>query len=186
MGSQFLNTFVYSLCAAIAVIAGIYTVLSNEKWALRNSTYFISFSAGVILAVAFTHIMPEALELSKSVFTVVLFTLIAFYIFEHALAIHTCREDEDCVVHTVGPLTFAGLFIHSIIDGVVIGVGFEAGVTIGIAAAGAVFLHKFPVGITVTSVLLHAGTKRKTTIFFTWAIALATPVGAVISYFILS
>ncbi len=175
-------TLVSSSLSAIAVIIGIYLVLSREEWALRNTVLFLSFSAGVILAVVFTHILPEGLELYPSSLNVVLFTIIAFYILEHTIGIHTCREGE-CDVHNIGILAFAGITIHSLIDGIVIGIGFEADLKIGLASTLAVLLHKLPVGISVTAIFLHSGFERKKTVVRAWIVALATPVGALISYF---
>ena len=183
MESQFLYTALSGLFSAFAIVIGIYMVLSREAWAIKNSVFFVSFSAGVILAVAFTHIMPEALELAPGVaLSVVLFTIIAFYIFEHTITIHTCREGE-CEVHTIGTLTFSGIFVHSLLDGIVIGIGFEADFAIGLAAAIAVLLHKLPVGITTTAIMLHSGFKRRKTVRLAWMVALATPVGAMLAYF---
>ncbi len=164
------------------MIIGIYLVFSKEEWALRNTVLFLSFSAGVILAVVFTHILPEALGLYPPGLNVVLFTIIAFYILEHTIGIHTCREGE-CDVHNIGILAFAGITIHSLIDGIVIGIGFEADLKIGLASTLAVLLHKLPVGISVTAIFLHSGFERKKTVVRAWIVALATPVGALISYF---
>lgn len=175
-------TLVSSSLSAIAVIIGIYLVFSKEEWALRNTVLFLSFSAGVILAVVFTHILPEALGLYPPGLNVVLFTIIAFYILEHTIGIHTCREGE-CDVHNIGILAFAGITIHSLIDGIVIGIGFEADLKIGLASTLAVLLHKLPVGISVTAIFLHSGFERKKTVVRAWIVALATPVGALISYF---
>ncbi len=182
MHEQLIYTLVSSGLSAIAVIIGIYLVLSREKWALRNTVFFLSFSAGVILAVAFSHVMPEALNLYPSALNVVLFTIIAFYILEHTIGIHTCREGE-CDVHAIGTLAFTGMLAHSLIDGVVIGVGFEADFRIGLAATFAVLLHKFPVGVSITAIFLHSGYERKKSVIFSWIVALATPVGAICSYF---
>jgi zinc and cadmium transporter len=156
-------------------------VLSQEKWALRNTVLFLSFSAGAILAVVFTHILPEALELYPSSLHIVLFTIIAFYIFEHTIGIHTCREGQ-CDEHPIGLLAFTGITIHSLTDGIVIGIGFEADFRIGLAATVAILLHKLPVGISVTAIFLHSGVERKKAIFRAWVVALATPVGAIFSY----
>jgi ZIP family zinc transporter/zinc and cadmium transporter len=113
---------------------------------------------------------------------VVLFTIIAFYILEHTIGIHTCREGE-CDVHSIGILAFAGITIHSLIDGIVIGIGFEADVKIGLASTIAILLHKLPVGISVTAIFLHSGFERRKTVVRAWIVALATPVGALVSYF---
>lgn len=158
-------------------------MLSNEQWALRNTVLFLSFSAGVILAVVFTHILPEALGLYSPSLHIVLFTIIAFYILEHTIGIHTCREGE-CDVHSIGVLAFVGITTHSLIDGIVIGIGFEADLKIGLAATVAVLLHKIPVGISVTAIFLHSGFERKKAVFRAWVVALATPVGALISFFL--
>lgn len=181
MESQFLYTIVSSAFSAVAIVIGIYLVLSREAWAIKNSVFFVSFSAGVILAVAFTHIMAESLELAPHALSVILFTIIAFYIFEHTITIHTCREGE-CEVHTIGTLAFSGIFVHSLLDGVVIGIGFEADFAIGLAAAIAVLLHKLPVGITTTAIMLHSGFKRRRTVRLAWMVALATPAGALLAY----
>ena len=90
----------------------------------------------------------------------VLFTIIAFYILEHTIGIHTCREGE-CDVHSIGVLAFTGITIHSLIDGVVIGIGFEADFKIGLAATVAILLHKLPVGISVTAIFLHSGLRGR-------------------------
>ena len=164
------------------MIIGIYLVFSKEEWALKNTVLFLSFSAGVILAVVFIHILPEALGLYPPGLHVVLFTIIAFYILEHTIGIHTCREGE-CDVHTMGILAFTGITIHSLIDGIVIGIGFEADLKIGLASTLAVLLHKLPVGISVTAIFLHSGFERRKTVVRAWIVALATPVGALISYF---
>ncbi len=165
------------------MIIGIYLVLSKEEWALKNTVLFLSFSAGVILAVVFTHLLPEALVLYPSSLHITLFTIIAFYIFEHTIGIHTCREGESDV-HSIGVLAFTGITLHSLIDGVVIGIGFEADFKIGLAATVAVLLHKLPVGISVTAIFLHSGFGRKKTVVRAWIVALATPVGALISFFL--
>ncbi len=184
MHGQLINTLISSGLSAAAVIIGIYLVLSQEKWALKNPVLFLSFSAGVILAVVFTHILPEALELYSSTLSVTLFTIIAFYILEHTIGIHTCREGE-CDVHSMGTLTFFGILAHSLVDGVVIGVSFEADFKIGLAATFAVLLHKLPVGISITAIFLHSGFERKKTVIRSWIVALATPLGAICSYFLL-
>ncbi|MBE9532140.1 MAG: ZIP family metal transporter [Proteobacteria bacterium] len=166
------------------MVVGIYLVLSKEEWALRNTVLFLSFAAGVILAVVFTHILPEAVELYPSAFHVALFTIIAFYILEHTIGIHTCREGE-CNLHSKGLLAFTGITTHSLIDGVVIGIGFEADFKIGLASTVAILLHKLPVGISITAIFLHSGFGRKKTVVRAWIVALATPVGALVSYFLI-
>ncbi len=182
MEPQFINTATYGILAGLATITGIYMVLHRQRWATENSVFFISFSAGVILTIAFLHLLPEAIDTNRNALFIVLITLISFYILEHMLVIHSCKEGE-CEVHPIGILAFIGLCFHSLLDGIVIGVGFEAGFSIGIVASMGVLLHEIPEGITITSILLHAGYTRKRAVVFGYIVGFATPLGAMGSYF---
>ena len=184
MTPQLQNTLFYGVVAGLATFAGVYLLYAREGWARRNTVFFMSFSAGVVLTVAFTHLLAEAIELGDigvgpaRVLTVTLLTLIAFYVLEHTIILHTCNEG-DCDVHDMGITSFIGITFHSLVDGVVIGVGFEAGFIVGLTAALAILLHKLPVGITVSSLLLHAGYSRGRTLVMGSVVAAATAVGAV-------
>lgn len=190
MESQLLNTIFYASMAAAATLGGIYMLLHRERWARSHTVHFISFSAGVVLAVAFTHLLPEAARTSETasggvpVFSIVLVTILSFYILEHTIGIHTCKEG-DCDVHSMGVAAFVGVLVHSLLDGVVIGTGFEVSLEVGVAATAGVLLHEIPEGITITSLLLHSGYTRNKTLLMGWAVALATPVGALFAYIFL-
>lgn len=184
MDVQIIKTLLYGLLAAGAIFAGSYVLLKNEKWAREKSVYFISFSAGVVLTVALLHLLPEAAEVYDGAFAAALITLLAFYVLEHTITIHTCKEG-DCEVHTIGAVAFAGLMFHSLLDGIIIGVAVDADFAIGLAVTVGIILHKFPVGITITSLLLHSGYDRKKTIILSSCVALATPVGALGAYFLI-
>lgn len=180
--NQFLNVAIYGLLAGLATIAGIYLVLAKEPWARRNTIYLISFSAGVLLSVAIGHLLPEAQELSPHALIWFLASFIFFYIIEHGIILHSCRENGECPVHPIDKIALLGIGFHSLLDGVVIGVGFEISFSLGIIATLSVLLHELPEGISTVSVLLHSGYDRKKAVFYSWLVALATPFGAILSY----
>ncbi|MBI5598933.1 MAG: ZIP family metal transporter [Deltaproteobacteria bacterium] len=182
MGSQFWNTLFFSGIGGLATLVGAYLLYFSEEWAKKNSVFFLSFSGGVVLTIAFTHLLPEAMEINQNVLGVVLFTLIGYYVLEHTIAIHTCSEG-DCHVHHIGIPAFVGFGLHSIVDGIQIGVGFEVGYTVGVATAVAIFLHQLPVGITLSALLRQAGFSKARSVFMRWVVSLAIPLGAVVSYF---
>ena len=181
MEIQLIKTIVYGIFAAGAIFAGSYVLLHDERWAKQKTVYFISFSAGVVLATAFLHLLPEAAASYKDTFLVALVTILAFYVMEHTITIHTCKEG-DCEVHTIGAVAFAGLLFHSFLDGIILGVSMEAHFAVGLAVTLGIMLHKFPVGITITSLLMHSGYTRKNTIIMSSCVALATPLGAIMAY----
>lgn len=82
--------------------------------------------------------------------------------------------------HTKAIVMFSGLFFHSILDGLIIGVGFEIDSTIGILTSLGVIMHEFPEGVTTYSLLVNK-IKRELAFNLSIAVALATPIGALIS-----
>lgn len=180
MNIQLFNSIAYGTISGLASVAGIYILLANEKWALKNSILFISFAAGVMLTVAFTNILPKAIEINNDALIIVLITLFALYVLEHILMIHSCPEGE-CETHPMGWVGFIGIGFHSFLDGMVIGVGFEAGFSLGMAASVGVLLHKLPAGMNITALLLHSGYRRRQTVLMSLLVAVATPFGALVA-----
>lgn len=181
---NFKYIFFYSNLAGLATILGTFVLLRKEEWSKKNAHYLISFAAGSMLAVSFAHLIPEATELYKSASLWVLGGILLFYIIQHIINIHPCH-DEHCTAHGLRVISIIGLTFHSVLDGVAIAVGFEVNLGIGIFTTLAVILHEFPEGITVTSILLYANIKRQKVIIYSILVAIATPIGAIVSYFVI-
>lgn len=184
MKMELSNVIFYSSIAGLATVVGTLLVFCREKWARKHSLYLISFAAGVMLASAFIYIIPESMERYKNALPLVLIGILIFYLIQHIIMLHPCH-DEQCRIHRLGILSFTGLTFHSLLDGVAIMVGFEAGPTLGIITALAVLLHELPEGITVTGILLYGTMERTRVFFYSLIVALATPLGAIVSYLFL-
>ena len=183
MGTGFSVIF-YSTIAGASTILGIIMVILKERWVLKHSHYVNSFAAGLILGIAFFHLFPESLELSENA---VLFTFIGFllfYVLENVMVLHSGSEIHFKVKsnpqHTKGMVMFSGLFFHSLLDGIIIGVGFEVDPRVGLLTSLGVILHELPEGVTTFSLLINS-IKEKTALKLSIAVALATPLGALIS-----
>lgn len=177
----------YSTVAGSATILGLLLILWQEQWTKKNSIYLISLAAGVLLTSAFFHLLPEALELTgeqpsllSSPFFYMLMGFALLYILEQVIVIHTCAEDE-CDTHSFGIVAALGIGLHSLLDGLVIGIGFEVDFEVGLITTLAVLLHELPEGIFTLSILLHAHLEKKQAVIYTIAVALATPIGALIA-----
>ncbi len=170
----------YGAVAGSATLMGIGLVLKWEKWVSARAVFFISFAAGMLLAVAFLHLLPEAQAQNPRALLYTLLTFLLFYALEHSLMIHACQEG-DCPQHPMGWLAFWGIGLHSLLDGVIIGIGFRVGFSIGLATALAVFLHQLPVGMSLMTILRHAGFGRRDAILYSTVVALATPVGTLLA-----
>src|SRR4030043_40221 len=183
MGQTFSIIF-YSALAGLATILGMIMVILKEEWVLRNSRHVHSFAAGLILGIAFFHLFPESLTLTGNPMTFIFTGFLIFYLLEHMMVLHSGSEihykEKHNPQHTKAMVMFSGLFFHSILDGLIIGVGFEIDSTIGILTSLGVIMHEFPEGVTTYSLLVNK-IKRKLAFNLSIAVALATPIGALIS-----
>ncbi len=179
----FLNVLLFGFLAGLATLLGIYLIVKREKWAQKNLIYLISFSAGVLLSLAFVDLLPEALSQNKNALFITLLSFLAFYLLEHALSVHVCQEKAECEVHqTFTLVTWSGLMLHSLIDGLIIGVGFEVSFSLGVLSALAVLLHRLPDGVSSMAVMLYGGRSVKEAAYSSSLVAVITPIGAILSF----
>jgi zinc and cadmium transporter len=183
MGVAF-NIIIYSTIAGLSTILGIIMVIINEERVVRYSHYVNSFAAGLILGVAFFHLFPESLELSENALLYIFVGFLVFYLLENLMVLHSGSEihfkGKRNPQHTKGMVMFSGLFFHSLIDGVIIGVGFEIDPKVGLLTSLGIIMHEVPEGVTSFSLLITS-IARNTALKMSVAVALATPLGALIS-----
>ncbi len=182
--------------AGAATFAGMIMVLAKEQLSRKYSAVLVSFSAGVLLAVGILHILPESLEMNEKAPIFIILAFVLFYFLEHHLLIHAGHEeqhhinlevndchDECCTrPHPMGLVAFLGMGLHSLIDGMIIGTGFEASHELGLLTALGVVAHEVPEGIAMVAILLHYGWQRRKAIQLTTFVALATPGAAILTY----
>lgn len=169
-----------------AVIAGSSDLLSG--WlALRERAnriqprYVIAFAAGVLLAVTFFDILPEADLKSDAVFLTLGF--VTFYVFEKVMMIHACGETE-CETHRIGPIAVLGMALDNVVDGLGIAVGYRIDPLLGLAITLAVVFHEIPQGMTSALIMRDAHWSRPGTLLALGLAGLLYPVGALLAGFI--
>lgn len=195
-----LTVVLYSLFAGSATLVGLLMTLFAGKFVKRYSFAIVSLAAGVLLGTAFLHIIPESQEMiGEGAFIWLLIGFGVFYVLESLIGSHCsgdrCRQgDEDCKGceghdhrenHVLGSVASIGLFFHSLLDGIAIAVGFEVSETLGVVTAIAVIIHELPEGIFTLSILIHSGMKKRTALWWTIVVALATPLGTVLTLLLL-
>ena len=178
------NIIFYSTLAGFSTLFGIVLVVLKENLVLKYSHYINSFAAGLILGIAFFHLFPKSLELSNNGLLFIFIGFLLFYLLENGMVIHSGSEihfkEKNNPQHSKGMVLFSGLFFHSLVDGFIIGVGFEIEPKLGLLTSLVVILHELPEGVTTFSLLISS-IKKKTALKMSIAVALATPFGALIS-----
>jgi len=132
----------------------------------------LGFSAGAVLGVVFFDLMPEVFAVGGTERGLPLGTaagFLAFFGFERLTSFHKSRAHGHTVGEQpteIGVLGAAGLSVHSFLDGIAIGVSFQADMAIGLAVALAIIAHDFNDGLsTVTVMLAHGNPPRRSVVW---------------------
>jgi len=176
---------VSSLACLITTI-GIIVISRYETWANENAVYFMSFAAGVLISVSFMHIIPKAFEMNISAPLFMLVGFFGLYLINRFMQAYICHKYQS-TNYSFGLIPMLGIGFHSFLDGVIYSVAFNVSVFTGVLAAVGMVLHEFPEGIVTFLLLERSGfNKRKSAQFAFLAAAISTPLGALISYPIIS
>ena len=166
-----MEVLLLALCTFVSTTAGGLFAINNR----RHMHLMMSFTAGVLLAVCFFDILPEAFRITEGnegAMTPVLIAVVAGF-----LAIHTV--EQVAVIHSgheaeyaqhrhpvVGAISASALILHSFLDGVGIGAGFHVSSRVGLVIALAVIAHDFSDGLnTVALMLSNKNTLRRAVLF---------------------
>src|ERR1035437_7049041 len=180
-----MNVLFIALAASVATfIGGSFALKFRDKLHL-----ILGFSAGALAGVALFDLLPEAISLGTkyhSAATVSLFIalgLFGYLILDRLVLLHT-HEDDIMPRAPLGTTTPRGalgaltLSAQSFLDGIAIGVGFQASTAVGIVVTAAVLTPDFSDGIHTVNLVLRNGGKGKNA--FRWLLvdAAAPVVGA--------
>ena len=107
-----------SFLISSGALIGIFSLAAKKESLKKILLFLVSLSAGTLMGGAFLHLMPESLEQlsGTTLFSIVLFSFIIFYLIEKILHWRHCH-DEDCQVHTFAYINLIGDSVHNFIDG---------------------------------------------------------------------
>ncbi|OGR45488.1 MAG: hypothetical protein A2X35_08235 [Elusimicrobia bacterium GWA2_61_42] len=173
----------FSVLAVIFTLAGAWAVLKFGGFSKLTLARALAYAAGVLISAALMDIIPAGFALAPEALSYgALAALLALFTLENYAAHSSCSEFmEECEVHHIGGVAIAAMGLHSLLDGFNIAVGFAPGTVAGLNVALGVILHKFADGVTLVSLLLHAGNTRRRTALFSLLLAAATPAGALLA-----
>jgi ZIP family zinc transporter len=171
--------------AAGSVLAAGLATLVGGLVALRfgaRLTLLAAFAAGSLVAVALLDLLPEALDLSALAPPTVLLVTSAgflfFYVLERLAIFHAHPEESAEAEHThIGVVGAAGVGLHSMLDGVALGLAAETAPATALAVTVAVMLHKLTDGTSTVGLILIAGHPRAEAYRWLGLAALAPLVG---------
>lgn len=169
--------YLYAIIAGSSDLIFGWLALREEAKKIQPR-YIIAFAAGVLLAVTFFEILPEADLKSDASFLALGF--LTFYLLEKVMMIHACEETE-CETHHIGPVSVVGMALDNVVDGAGIAIGYLIDPFLGLTITVAVVLHEIPQGMTSAFIMRQARWSRRRT-FLTLALAgVLYPIGALLA-----
>ena len=187
-------TFAGGVLSVLIAAALTQSVLS------RLVQHLVSLSAGVLLATALLHVLPEAFESEvnpHTLFLTLLAGLLFFFLLEKAeLYRHTHHHEGDDPHHhhhhgfdaeqagRGGWSVLVGDSIHNFCDGIIIAAAFLADTHLGVVTALAIIAHEIPQEVGDYIVLLNAGFSRARALAYNALSGGAAVVGGIVGYFV--
>lgn len=198
LDTKIIFPLILSTLAGMSTIIGAIIIFFSKYNNKRLITFSLGFSAGVMISISFSDLLPSAEEtLSKyqgntnGVILALLFLVIGVII---ALLIDSFIPEEQNInsnkskgkLYKVGFVSMLALMIHNFPEGIATFVSGYESPTLGVSIATAIALHNIPEGISI-AVPIYYSTGRKSSAFkYTFLSALAEPIGAFLAFLFLT
>lgn len=179
------------------VAAGGYLLLP-ARWRERTLSLLISFATGILLGVAFLHLLPEALEAHKgeppdAILATVLAGIFVFFMLEKALIWRHAHDHgrEHAHAHThhhhtdrshAGALIMVGDTFHNFLDGVLLTAAFATKFELGMVTGLAIVAHEVPQELGDFAILIGSGYSRAKAFALNLLSSMAMFVGALLAW----
>jgi zinc transporter, ZIP family len=176
---------VWALLAFVMTLAGGWFAFRYR----HSLNAIMAFSAGLLIGVAFLDLLPEIFELAhehampvRTLMMVTIAGFVAIFLLEKLTIIHSEKtHDHPGHHHNVGLAGAIGLSFHSFLDGLAIGVGFQAGTEVGIVVLLAVLAHDFADGLNTVTFMLATRNNKWRTVTLLLVDAAAPVLGALVA-----
>lgn len=205
MTGTFLQLLIFGLLAGLAnVLGGLILFPSGLHTKYRRLLrYLLALGAGFMLAVTLFEMLPKSISIwqkdnpaSPENLAVPMILVLTGYLltqfFEHTIAphfhlgeeMHCDEHDHEMIAPRTAYTAVGGLLVHTFFDGVSIAAAAQIDVKVGLLVFIAVFLHKFPEGFTIGSMVLAAGKGLREVMMATSLIGFTTLIGVLAFYLI--
>ncbi|CAE6507291.1 Zinc/iron permease [Nitrosomonas nitrosa] len=182
-------TLTASLVVVLVAASSAFVLYIKDSTLKEWMPLLIAVAVGVLLGDAFLHLLPDALKISESAKSVLLWTLtgiLCFYAIEQFLH---WRHDHSIEIPATGackPATFVkmnllGDGIHNFVDGILIAGSFLVDPMLGVATTFAIVMHEIPQEISDIAVLIHGGYEKKRAVIINVLCASACIAGAMLT-----
>lgn len=198
----------FTIAMLMTLFAGLTTAIGGafafvvKKDNLRVLSVGLGFSAGVMIFLSFTDILPEAgkmlsvnypnayewLVFFGFIAGIVIAILIDYFLPDHVDPDELADPDAPCSNHhhikRAGLVTAVAICIHNFPEGMATFLTTTQNVTLGISVGLAIAIHNIPEGIAVALPIYHATGKKRYAMLYAALSGISEPIGALIGMFL--
>lgn len=179
--AQHVNPALLAVAAGVSNFMGGLAITSRKSWNKTALSSCLAIGAGFILALSVIKLIPLSFEYSPRAALFMLAGYFLVHFAEHGVSPHFHFGEEvhvEALVHpSAGWAAFAGLAIHSLLDGITMASGFAIDFSLGLIIFVALLLHKIPEGFTIATVFLASGRSRRVALLAAGLLGVFTIVG---------
>lgn len=187
---------ILSLLAGLSTVIGAIVVFFTKTKNERFLTFALGFSAGVMLTVSFTDLLPTAENsITKyhgkigGIFWSILFLLIGA-LMAYLIDIFIPNEDRNKFnnhktnfeLFRIGLVSTIALMIHNFPEGIATFVSGYEDSALGLSVALAIALHNIPEGIAIAMPIYYATKSKFKAIKYAFLSGMTEPLGAFIAF----
>lgn len=199
---NFVPAMLITLFAGLATTIGAGITFIVKRKSLKALSVGMGFSAGVMIFLSLTELLPEADELLLANFPnthewinfagfvvgLAMAILIDYFLPDHI--------DEDDVLHPEAPakheykIKRAGLFtaiaicVHNFPEGMATFFTTTQNITMGLSVGLAIAIHNIPEGIAVALPIYHVTGKKRYAMLYAGLSGITEPIGAIVGMFV--
>lgn len=155
-----------------------------KKTSNKFLSFILSFASGLMLAIICFDLIPEAMEIASilnvllGIIGGIIVMIICDIAVQNKFNHNVIQKRNTNHLLKTGIIVSIGLALHNFPEGLAIGSGFGASITLGYSLAIAICLHDIPEGISMAVPMKNGGMKKTKVIFYVILSGITTGIGA--------
>lgn len=147
-------------------------------------SFILSFASGLMTAILSFDLIPEALKISSisnaviGILLGIICMMICNVAVDKKFKMKNSKIDTKRELLRTGIVTSIGLALHNFPEGLAIGSGFGASLTLGYSLAVAICIHDIPEGISMAVPMKNGGMNSGRVLFYVILSGITTGIGA--------
>lgn len=160
----------------------------NESKKDKIIAYSLAFSAGVMITISISSLIPEAVILFNNIFTIIPLILICAIFVVVGILFSATIDDRiekkftSNKLYKLGIISVIVLILHNIPEGITTFISTSTNLKLGLSLSLAIALHNIPEGISIAVPLYYATGSRKQAFFYTLISGFSELFGAILAY----